>query len=1008
MRIKRALSALLLILLILLISACSGHTDCEDNDADGICDTCGETLLAEDEDGVILVKNGIAHFQVVLAKDISSELFGTVNSAIRGILRNKHDIVVEIVTEGSDRDKVIPTEILIGEVKSRGEEYLDAGYSLCEDDYVIKTVGTKILINAGSAEKLKSAVKEFSDTVLERGTSEITAMRKADTVISIKKDYSVTSVKLNGADMKDYTIATDLSSEIYSSGAELLQKLFFSKTGYWLKVTDISEADDKAIIIRHASAPDDESSFKIHVDGSKLLVECAYDSALELGIKSFVKSVIEKAENELNFNNTVYTRDITVLYYEDFGAVGDGKTNDFKAMYDTHVHANESGQTVKGTPGAIYYIKDTTLPSSYNTGVTAIPIRTNTDWQGAKIIIDDSEIASFSGGLNYSLSSKHIFSILPDTEHVGFKFTDENAIKAILADGLNPDTERINLKIDGWDGPLMIIPYNNGHKIFRRRGYAQYAGEPMHEVIVIEEDGSISEETPVMFEYTNIDYITVYKLDPDSAISVGNATIETIDTRINHNLPTASGAYKYTTGYRKRGISVTRSYTTVHNVTHVVSGGFDLNERSAGLAGAAANGMFTAQYANHVTFKDCVIPGRQSYGEDGTYLGHSSYNFNAVCVNKILLEHCIQSNFWVKVNTFMGTMTPSAEYVDGAIPSMSVVRINGESMRMHWGIGGTNYCKNMEYVDSKISRFDAHAGLYNGKIVNTEINMISITGYGEMILENVDWYQHSTTNPLIYFRDDYGYHWNGDVKIKDTRAHLYDFSATKPVFYLAMHRYENWYWGYSTAFPNFTVDNLDIYGTKSQSPVESGFVANLFYFRSNAKGMHLSDSTSSSTVYAITDADGDGYIDEPLYDSNLDGKINEADRIDVDGDGKIGNTRLKMSSYSHWSESAKRNGATHPSSKTNVNVIKPPQYVKIINNDGVDGKGGYVFKIVNTANQGISDGGWHRDASAPDTMGGFFGGTKFIYDINGQQYILNGSNHPEHSITFKFIENYLK
>ena len=1005
LKTKLFLFTALILLLSLAIASCGKHTECKDENGDGFCDSCKQNLDDKQSGELILIEDGEALFQVVFADTAPFESFSTANSAIKAFLRNEYGVTVDVITEKNAQNKIMPTEILIGEVADRGIDYSNEEYYLGPNDYYIKVIGAKVLINAGSAEKLNSAIEEFAESVLQNGTWEKTAIADDYSVLSFEKEQIVTSIKLNGEDMNDYVIAADFSSEYYGSAAELLQSVFYRKAGYWFKTSDIADAGDRAIIIRHASAESPENSFKIYAEGSRLLIECAYDNALEVGINSFVKSVIETADDEVNFVGEVYARDIGVLYYEDFGAVGDGKTDDFKAMYDTHVCANEGGQTVKGNPNATYYIKDTQIPQAG--GVATIPIRTNTDWQGAKIIIDDSEIASYADGPNYRLSSKHIFSILPDEEHKEFKITDKETLEAIVSAGLDPDTKQIYLNIDNWNGPLMIVPYNSEHKVFRRRGYSQYNGEAMQEIIVIDSNGYVSEETPIMFDYTKLDYIMVYKLDPSSAISVGNATIHTLESKINHNLRKSSGSYEYKTGYIKRGIGVTRSYTTVHNVNHVITYGFNLLDRSIGLAGPAYNGMFIAQNANHVTFKDCVIPGRQSYGENGSYMGHSSYNFNARMVNKIVLDGCIQSNFWVIVNKSMGTMTPSTEYVNGALPSMSVVNINGESMQMHWGIGGTNYCKNMEYINSQISRFDAHAGLYNGKVINTKINMMSLTGYGDMVLENVDWYQHGTTWALLYFRDDYGYHWDGDVTIKDTRAHLYDITSAKPVFYLYMHRYVNWYSGYTTAIPNLTVDNLDIYSTKNGTPVEAGFTANLFYFRNNAKKMHLTGDSMTNTIYSIVDSDGDGYIDEPLYDTNLDGRINDADRIDVDGDGKIGNTKLKTSSYAYLSETAMRNGVTHTSSKRNVNVVKPPSYVKIINNDGVNGAGGYVFKIVNTAGQGISDGGWYRDTNSPDTMGGFFGNTKFIYGEGADDYFY-GSDHTDQTktTTFKFVSNY--
>ena len=47
--------------------------------------------------------------------------------------------------------------------------------------------------------------------------------------------------------------------------------------------------------------------------------------------------------------------------YSDFGAVGDGKTDDMDAIAKAHAHANEQGLPVKADDNATYYIDDQEL-----------------------------------------------------------------------------------------------------------------------------------------------------------------------------------------------------------------------------------------------------------------------------------------------------------------------------------------------------------------------------------------------------------------------------------------------------------------------------------------------------------------------------------------------------------------------------------------------------------------------------------------------------------------------
>ncbi|MFW6370946.1 MAG: hypothetical protein ACOC10_07050, partial [Bacteroidota bacterium] len=69
--------------------------------------------------------------------------------------------------------------------------------------------------------------------------------------------------------------------------------------------------------------------------------------------------------------------------YSDFGAVGDGKTDDINAIAAAHAFANQHGLSVKAGEKATYYISGKKR--------TAI-IQTDTDFGMAAFIIDDTDV----------------------------------------------------------------------------------------------------------------------------------------------------------------------------------------------------------------------------------------------------------------------------------------------------------------------------------------------------------------------------------------------------------------------------------------------------------------------------------------------------------------------------------------------------------------------------------------------------------------------------------------
>ena len=490
--------------------------------------------------------------------------------------------------------------------------------------------------------------------------------------------------------------------------------------------------------------------------------------------------------------------------YEEFGAIGDGIADDFQALRAAHAYANENGLPVYGTTGKKYRIHDTLIDGK----VESISIQTDTDWKGAEIIIDDSDIPPWDEHKRYL---SHV--ILVESNYKKLLIEDRETLSRL--EGIGPGTTKIDLSL-GY--PALLILLNKNHRVFKRYGKAygdQMLGAFQRELIVVDGEGNVDPSTPFMFTYNDMSGVTVIRTDV-KPITVGNGTVTTIACHTGLTT-TVNGEEKYYPNYYFRGISVSRSHTLVKGVEHRVVGEVTLQEHAElGLLGPSYYGFFNGSEADEVTFEDCILQGRRYYHVQGTY------DFSGGMVNKIRLINCQQSNFYLE--------NENGERVT----SMAISRLTGT--RICWGIGGTNYCKNMEYIGCTLSRFDAHAGLINGKIIDTTINFIALTGKGNMEIRgtkliNIGGQSHVDRN-FVYLRDDYGSMWQGDIVIKDC-----EIDTEVSDFDILNFTYCNHDFGYVCHFPSVDISNLTL--TRGAENTKLNLVRR-HYFDAEP-GMHLDE-----------------------------------------------------------------------------------------------------------------------------------------------------------------------
>ena len=375
-----------------------------------------------------------------------------------------------------------------------------------------------------------------------------------------------------------------------------------------------------------------------------------------------------------------------VINYSDLGAIGDGVSDDAIFIKATHEVANHYGFNVKADDDALYNI----------TGkkVSAI-ISTNTDFGNATFIIDDTNVDDYTSSIFEIRSKKPSFKI--------------NHIKSI-----KKGQKKINIKTN--EAALVKVTDNNV-RMYIRYGLNQNNGREQTDIFLIDKNGNVNENTPIIWDFKNISEMNFFLIDQEKLIIKGGKFITIANQVEEENHP-----------YYSRNILVNRSNVEINNLKHFVKG--------EGNHGTPYQGFISIKNASNVKIKNCLLTGHKTYqkiGNAGKLVSRGSYDLSVISSTNVLFKNCRQTN-----------------------------DINDET---YWGIFGSNYCKNLIFENCTLSRFDAHMGVYNATIRNSTLGYmgIKLIGFGQFLVED------STIGGenLVSLRQDYGSTWNGDFKIKN-------------------------------------------------------------------------------------------------------------------------------------------------------------------------------------------------------------------------------------------------
>ena len=603
------------------------------------------------------------------------------------------------VTTDWDKNPVSDYEIVIGETLRDDTDpniTLDA-HDFGPEGWFVKVAGSRIYICGGTPAVTVSAIEHFL-TEFFGYTGDVDAPAEI-TSVSIPADYEyiynqpfdVTDITVGDTSLRDYRITWDdkaNSTTQMRMVASALQTTLYYEHGIWVDIDSKNAGTAPAIYLSHA----DDGSFSLsQSDGT---VQLSADTAsFSRGWKKFVDAYLSDTEGEwIMENGFQFTADTaSAVYYSEFGAVGDGKTDDLAAIIATHEYANKYGIPVKADAGATYYI------ASVGTAI----INTDTDWTGVSFIIDDRQVP-------LDKRSTVIFDITTAKE--SYQITD---------DVTPPKAGQANLGITLPEKSMVFLTDSNT-KRYIREGVNANSGSNQTDIIVVDTDGSIDPLAPILWDYEQLTDVKVVPMDAETLTVLGG----TFTTIVADNITDPT--------YYNRGVRIRRSNVVIDGLVHYV-------ENETVEIGAPYGGIIIPQDCANVTIRNCVFTPHFTFRyhlEDGSPFTQGTYDLLPTRSVHLTIENCTM-NVDINDNRYWG-VTGSNFCKNTTYKSCSLSRVDA-----HQGVA------NLTIIDCEIG----HGGLSvigSGTLLveNTKLNgysMINLrsdygsTWDGDFIIRNCEW-----------------------------------------------------------------------------------------------------------------------------------------------------------------------------------------------------------------------------------------------------------------------------
>lgn len=296
-----------------------------------------------------------------------------------------------------------------------------------------------------------------------------------------------------------------------------------------------------------------------------------------------------------------------LVRYSDFGATGDGKTDDIDAIAAAHAFANQHGLSVKADEETTYYIGGKNR--------TAL-IQTDTDFGTAAFIIDDTGVQD---------RTAHVF--LVNSSLRPFKLEGISSLKR--------NQEKIDVSLPG---TCIVTVTNSNVRRYIRFGPNQNNGSPQTDIFIVDKHGNVDMNAPIIWDFDQITDITALPID-EKALTITGGRFTTIANNAES---------KYT--YHSRGIAIRRSNVLVDGLEHRIT--------DEGDHGAPYGGFLNIGDCSYVTVRNTILTGHKTYetiGSAGVKVSMGTYDISVNRALNVSFVNCSQTND-INDNKYWGIM----------------------------------------------------------------------------------------------------------------------------------------------------------------------------------------------------------------------------------------------------------------------------------------------------------------------------------------------------------------